>query len=257
MSKGTQEFFEVFRRDTADDKLRRSGSTKKAVSGATSLKGARVQKKASAAGRPVKAAKMELWPRQREAIPPKGAVTWSLSHEMLVVIGVSVLVALAFSHAWGYRRGRLNTAGPEVASLGSGPAERAIAQVKRTPLRAVQLRVKDDSRGTGKVVLPAEDIRSLAHVYTLRLISGITKPSALAVVKDLQSKGYHWDKAYRGAFFAPSKDGRAYTVYVGLFPRRDAAEAIKLQQTFARMAYQGRTQYAGCYIIRVKNPLKK
>lgn len=245
MGRGSQEFVEVFRRDAAKNEVRQSGVVKRQTSGTSGTalpKAARAEKQADASARPVKAAKVQLWPRPREEAKPKGCVTWTISHEMLVVVGVSLLVLLALSHAWGYTRGRRRAPGDAVAVADlDGAAARAKSGDQAS------LRITEDLRSAAGSGAKADELASLPYVYTLRVMGGLPRRNAIQVVNDLRNEGYG------DAFYLYSKRNRSFTVNVGRFAGREDPGAIKLRETFENKIYKGKKgQFKKAYFVLLK-----
>ncbi|MGD0999359.1 MAG: hypothetical protein ABSA67_01555 [Candidatus Brocadiia bacterium] len=150
----------------------------------------------------------------RETAAPSNKVVLTLSRELLVVMAVAVVLALAGAFVWGHSLGR------------SGPASAAsMASVASSD--SIQ---PPDTAKTPALAIPASNAPALPY-YTLRLMtSSIDRQNAERITADLCAMGYD-------AFPLPLS-ASSWSVNIGRFPNYQSKDAEAFKKKVSPLTYR-------------------
>jgi cell division septation protein DedD len=94
------------------------------------------------------------------------------------------------------------------------------------------------------VVAPPGPPEPTASYWALQAISGINLNKAEELRAALEKQGY--------PNVVVKREGRYAAVRLGRFESKDSSEALQFKKNLSEMRYEGRTQFSGCYFVKVE-----
>jgi hypothetical protein len=208
-------------------------------------------------------------PAARPIMTAQGKVIITLSQEAFGAVLVVIILLIALAFAGGHWRGTHATkeaqAVPPVTPAPTKPVAAHPAPAKKVRDTGIVRREVTPSTLTrtteGKVaartaippapraaptptVAPPGPPEPTASYWALQVISGINLNKAEELRAALEKQGY--------PNVLVRREGRYASVRLGRFESKDSSEALQFKKNISEMKYEGRTQFSGCYFVKVE-----